>query len=221
MLLRRTAVGALLAVFAACGGATETDLVGTPVLDAGALGADSSAGDDEPTFDASIDGTVNGDDSGGLTDSGKADSGVTVCNPNMSNSCAPGSYCNATGCSSSGVCTKIPAEEGTPSPVCGCNGVTYWNASVAAHAGVSVKASGECSVPVPCNMLKPCPTDTYCSKLVARANQCGPTPGVCWGLPDVCPQNILATTCSNGKCEKSRCEIMKDGNTYYNVGCTK
>src|SRR5262249_41725332 len=56
--------------------------------------------------------------------------------------CGPGRYCKAVKCGA-GQCVAKPT--GVPSNeerfVCGCDSVTYWNASLAAAAGVSVAAA--------------------------------------------------------------------------------
>lgn len=62
-------------------------------------------------------------------------------------SCSSGSYCqtNVGACGSEGICTQFPvACLQYVAPVCGCDGVTYYNACGAAEAGVSIAYNGEC-----------------------------------------------------------------------------
>jgi len=70
----------------------------------------------------------------------------------------PTGDCNATGtCQAKpGLCT--PVYE----PVCGCDGVSYWNACEAARAGVSVAHAGQCFVIDDCSKTGECPPGYYC-----------------------------------------------------------
>ena len=67
-------------------------------------------------------------------------------------SCADDEYCNypsdafCGAADGTGTCEKKPeACTQEDDPVCGCNGVTYYNACAAAAAGVSVTYVGECA----------------------------------------------------------------------------
>jgi hypothetical protein len=72
--------------------------------------------------------------------------------------CAPGRYCEkAEGlCEESGTCSNRP-ESCSPggTGVCGCNGITYDNACMAAQAGTSIDYGGG-----PCLTVTPTPTAT-------------------------------------------------------------
>ncbi|MFO0567145.1 MAG: hypothetical protein U0263_15860 [Polyangiaceae bacterium] len=136
--------------------------------------------------------------------------------------CPGGQYCNAPGCAS-GKCEPIPAETNTKSAVCGCDGVTYWNASVAGHASMSVKGSGECGQGAKsCGGIAglPCPASTFCNYNVASAAMCNVSDsgGKCWGMPATCPSILIGPqmrACKASTCS-SECELIKKQSVWYN-----
>jgi len=220
MHFRRAIVFLPLGLFAACGGATETGLFGEPgpnVSEAG-QGTDTTTGDDSSSDDDS--GTTGIIDSGGQSNKDSGPAIGSACDPSDSKSCPSGSYCNAPGCGSSGVCTATPsAESATLSPVCGCDNVTYWNESIAARRGISTKSSGTCSSPLPCGAAKKCAKDTYCNKGVNSAPSCnvGGNFGSCWGIPQTCPKDLYAYDCTSQKCDKAICALVKSERAYYSA----
>jgi len=138
-----------------------------------------------------------------------------------SSTCPNGQYCEAPGCGA-GTCVNVPAETNNKSAVCGCDGVTYWNASVAAHNSMSVKGTGACTTGAKtCGGIAglKCPTGTFCSYNVSGSNMCNVSDiaGSCWGMPATCPTILIgpstrackATTCS------PECQLIKAGSTWY------
>jgi len=104
-----------------------------------------------------------------------------------------------------GLCHSIPvACQGVINPVCGCDGVTYDNACVAAGAGATIASEGECEEPE-----EPVACDGASGGLCAEGEFCmhadgacaAEADGVCTALPLAC-QPIVAEVCG--------C----DGNTY-------
>jgi hypothetical protein len=109
----------------------------------------------------------------------------------------------ATDCPTGWTCTKIDCAEATgicqprpflcdsaPIPVCGCDGVTYWNDCVRQQNGVVAAMLGQCAVGAhPCNVAGDCPVaGASCARLnpIASAS-CGATgPGTCWVTPADC-----------------------------------
>jgi hypothetical protein len=99
-------------------------------------------------------------------------------------------------------------NDGVKDPVCGCDGVNYWNATTAANYGMSFGRQGECALPVGCSIMPEtkCPTDAhFCGHIVDSFEDCFDTSstltGVCWGMPKNCAPVVIGGTfrpCSNG-----------------------
>ncbi len=152
-----------------------------------------------------------GSGTGGAAGSG----GGTACTPSGT-ACPKGQYCNAPNCST-GTCAPIPAQTSAKSPVCGCDGITYWNGTVAANAGISVSAKGACKPGKTCGGLigAQCPSGTFCNYALTSAAMCAASDlaGSCWGLPTKCPTILIGPTtraCSAKVCA-SECDLIKQG----------
>lgn len=139
--------------------------------------------------------------------------------------CPEGSYCDAPDCAQ-GVCVKRGANEGPNKDAqCGCNGVTYWNTSIARKAGMAIRNGGACKPDAPGTALcggfggANCPGSS-CNMQVAKKQECNIADqgGECWALPTQCPAVAvggrsracgLAPTCSD------ECNAIKKGGTWY------
>jgi hypothetical protein len=144
-----------------------------------------------------------------------------------SNPCGDGFYCNATDCVS-GTCEAIvKTDDVAQAPVCGCDGVNYWNANTAAAYGMAVEANGECSQPTTCapSDATPCPsTRQFCAQLVSNQAACVVDPslasGVCWGMPEMCPPTVSTpwrpcnSTLPNEPCV-GECEAIKAKRKHF------
>jgi hypothetical protein len=79
-----------------------------------------------------------------------------------------------------------------PKPVCGCDGVTYWNDCVRRQSGALAASDGECrATAMPCHTGADCGVaNASCARFVPRDTPCDDTaPGVCWVAPAVCEPN--------------------------------
>ena len=121
--------------------------------------------------------------------------------------CEAGSYCEKLEglCEAVGVCSEIPL--GCPDnvdPVCGCDGVTYFNPCEAAIAGVSIAHRGDCSEP-PCDENEHCDAGFYCDKPDCEG------PGSCVQRPDICPDVFDPVCGCDGVTYGNHCEAAAAG----------
>lgn len=119
-----------------------------------------------------------------------------------SDECAPGWYCSKPTCRSSrGCCAPPPAFcEPDPSPVCGCNGATYWNDCVRRQFGVQSASPGECQATAarctgdPFTGANDCEIPgAFCAHLFAGGcpdEYPGPDSGTCWVVPFNCVDSL-------------------------------
>lgn len=136
--------------------------------------------------------------------------------------CGAGNYCNAPNCVS-GTCAPLgTADQPIKTPVCGCDGNTYWNAELAAKKGMSVSATGECAVPDGCGGFtsQKCDIGATCNHRVANAQECNiaDNGGSCWVIPEPCPiaagfgPNTRA--CNSLSCT-DECNLIKLQTAWY------
>jgi hypothetical protein len=74
-------------------------------------------------------------------------------------------------------------------PVCGCDGITYWNDCVRRQSGALAATSGECRADaMPCDTGADCGVaNASCARFVPKDLPCDDAaPGVCWVAPAVC-----------------------------------
>lgn len=144
------------------------------------------------------------------------------------NSCGAGRYCQAPGCGA-GKCVAIGTIENTNlNPRCGCDGNTYWNASVAAKSGMAIEKQGVCNggrAKACDNFATACAGGTSCELIVRSAQDCPNQPlvdrvkGVCWVTPTTCAtaissMNPAVHVCGNAACP-SECSAIKNNQAHY------
>jgi hypothetical protein len=131
--------------------------------------------------------------------------------------CAPGFYCDAPGCGA-GTCAPKANPAGATkekAPVCGCDGITYWNTSQAQVYGAALVGAGVCAAPLACDGVIPCLQGAHCRREAADAASCGNSGGACWQVPFVCAiDGPMGHACSNGQCA-TECALIQSGNPFY------
>jgi hypothetical protein len=110
--------------------------------------------------------------------------------------CSPGWICEKSGCDApTGGCVPWPPFcPPDPNPVCGCDGVTYWNDCIRQQSPMHAQVAqpGVCSVTAcACEVGADCSVPyASCSHLMGPGEMCGHGMGSCWVLPPQCgPSN--------------------------------
>jgi len=158
-----------------------------------------------------------------VVDTGPSDLIVTAPCTVANNNCPDGFYCQSANCVT-GVCTAAPAST-DENPVCGCDRLTYWNTSLAAANGASVRGSGACpnAMSTACSANNPnsCPMPALCNleqPTVAGCNLVN-AGGRCWVLPDTCPPLAAGTAttrrCNSNNACQSRCTLITNMRTFF------
>lgn len=238
---RRLSFAALFALLTAvsplaCGGSDV--VIPNEQSDAGDDGSDavSDDGGSDGAADAIVDETGDALPMDGNTDTGgdgasdaPSDGGDAgkPCTATGSE-CSGTEYCDAPTCAS-GVCRPRPAAAPMFAPTCGCDGVTYFNATIAESKGRSVRAgSGACAPAdsATCGGItgKMCPHDAeICAHEVSGAVSCTVSDGMgtCWELPAAasCPMATGKgeyTICGASTCT-SLCKAVTSGAAYYHA----
>jgi hypothetical protein len=166
-------------------------------------------------------GGVGGDPGAG--GSGGSGSG-SACQWGPNSTCGDGLYCKAPGCGM-GTCQPIGNVEQDPkAPVCGCDGVTYWNDSIAASHGMAVSSAGECgpAATKTCGGFGgiQCPAGAFCNYKAPNKLGCGVADagGACWAVPKICGGGIgfgpNTRECNAVLC-KDECELIKSEVVWY------
>jgi hypothetical protein len=169
---------------------------------AGAGGSASGAsGANQIGGSPSVAGAAAGGSYGGVYDAGTAGVGGGGAPPVMpcasAYDCKPGWQCEKPSCDAvMGECVPRPFVfcPPDPAPVCGCDGVTYWNDCVRRQTGAQLESVGECGVSAcPCDIDSDCADDSefaVCAHLVQGGDTChSDEKGVCWVLPPQCKPN--------------------------------
>jgi hypothetical protein len=168
--------------------------------------------------------------------SGVSGAGATATSSSDVSSSGSGSGTECTwssgNCPSNEYCKDIQCEDGTGKcalrtmakslayePVCGCNGLSFWNASVASTYGMSVHHTGVCSSmdeAVPCTGESECAS--YGAGCMLQALSCTANPaGICMVPHDSCDlTSPMAQNCEN-TCKKV-CTLIETSAMFHSPG---
>ena len=137
--------------------------------------------------------------------------------------CPSGTYCDKSACDSpSGTCELFPAEcVNEEQPVCGCDGLTYFDHCLRQASGIAAETPGPCpglTCGGPSNVA--CPAGTFCAQLGGMGpGHCSPVAeGNCWVLPAQCPPPSqganLWDSCPPGRHCIDTCDALRAGGSY-------
>lgn len=168
----------------------STDSSGSPPA---AAGSDAGLGGSLGASGAANDG---GDAAGtagsGALTAGTGGGGPRLCTENAD--CGPGWACERDGCNvPTGECVPFDAFcSPDPAPVCGCNGISYWNDCLRINAGAQLAGPGQCKGNAcRCEVGADCGVpNASCSHLLPPGAMCGHGQGACWVLPAGCPPGV-------------------------------
>jgi hypothetical protein len=165
----------------------------------------------------------------GVDHAGECAADQQVCGGTGGVTCGEGKVClrpeGQCAADAEGVCHSTTVTcPATILPVCGCDGVTYDNACVAASAGVTVASEGECQpppVPVACDGVSggTCGAGEFCKH---ADGACAPdAAGTCTALPLVCQPIVLEVCGCDGISYPSACFANGAGvNVDHTDACT-
>ncbi len=137
--------------------------------------------------------------------------------------CNGGLYCDAGGCGA-GTCQSVlntAAQQPDYDPVCGCDGIHYFNPTIAQSRGAAISHPGVCNnaEQLACDKVSaPCGAGLSCSVEVNTVGMCAPTltAGVCWGVPVACgaAQPMARGCLAPGACA-NKCALIRGQNPWY------
>ena len=194
-LVRAALPSAAVVLGIACQGARPSDL-----FEEGAEGGASTGGSTAGTTAGTTSGATTGSATGGATagsttgstagsTTGSTTGGSVACTAGGA-PCPAGQVCRATGCTN-GVCVTLAGGADAYAPVCGCNGLTYWNGNIAGGRNIAVRGAGACegNRAIACGGITStaCPEGSACSRPAQSQTACAAAvEGVCWVLPASC-----------------------------------
>jgi hypothetical protein len=138
--------------------------------------------------------------------------------------CPGGSFCDLGACDQpAGTCEPFPVQcDDDARPVCGCDGITYFNDCLRRAAGVPGSRGGECGpFGLHCGgAAPPCPSGAACARLLGfpLPQGCPADPvGTCWVVPAACSDAGASNRwddCTGGARCVSTCDAIRSGGSY-------
>jgi hypothetical protein len=184
--------------------------------DGASLGDGASVGDGAAADDAAANSDTTSMSDSPTGDAGPgSEAGTKKCDAKKAD-CAATEYCDAVGCGV-GECKPRPAAVALAyAPVCGCNGVSYWNDSQAWASGATVASTGACTTTAIACAAFSMPCAAPANKCVNERSSCSgvSTSGTCWFVPSggTCPaaaKDVRQCTFTGGGTCMSRCDAIR------------
>ena len=173
-------------------------------------GTDPNGGQPGAGGDATSGGAPTGNAGAPSGDAGAGGAGSDRMPCESAKQCDPGQVCVKASCDGqkAGVCSDAPAT-----PVCGCDGVTYFDGTLALAAEQDVRAKGACQGDTAMACDTDCKEGLTCGIVELRNGDCQTkVGGVCWQLPKECPALPLSfyNVCGTDTC-LGLCDAVKNG----------
>jgi len=195
---------------------------------------DSAVGDSATSTDSSSDAGRDGATSEVVPDDATAADGISgdgvssgTCVDSIT--CPTTHFCSKACGSATGSCIPRPPSSTLYDPVCGCDGITYWNPAIAVAKGASTNHAGPCGPDeaMKCGTGVSCDSGARCVLIVTTDGDCSSSSktGRCWRIPSspTCPGSAGSTpgarACGGGGCD-TLCNAVKSGETLYDFGCS-
>ncbi|MFO0618285.1 MAG: Kazal-type serine protease inhibitor domain-containing protein [Polyangiaceae bacterium] len=132
-----------------------------------------------------------------------------------------------------GVCTATPAEcpqvdcggaDCIPTPVCGCDGVTYEDTCHAHLAGAAIAHEGACDAKI-CGGFggdaNGCGPNEFCNYTLEAMCGAADASGTCAPIPEVCPDNVDPVCGCDNQTYSNACEAHAHSTAIVHTGaCT-
>jgi len=157
---------------------------------------------------------------GGATSSVGSGGGGGACMFGDMKACLSGQYCDSPNCGP-GVCKNMPTQEDSKKDiVCGCDGVAYWNASVAAMNAMSLVPGMACMKTCGGFGGLQCDSGLACDYGMMDQSGCNVSDqsGFCVMLPASCTPEVgigpQTRGCGEALCDDA-CTLVQLGKTYY------
>ena len=137
--------------------------------------------------------------------------------------CRGNEFCARDSCNDeNGHCERRQVSvDSTFSPVCGCDGVVYWNDSVRKQLGINMagqESQPECNVGgLACSGPGTCPHGASCAR---ESKTCtSDTTGACWQLPPNCPPpgGLRFVRCADTTTCAAACEAFRTEEPYQRL----
>jgi hypothetical protein len=156
----------------------------------GASAAGSSAAGSATAGSVALVGGTGGEAAGAPGGNGAGGQPMMMPQPCESDDDCQGWICDKPGCdATAGFCKPYPPFcDPNPRPVCGCDGITYWNDCIRVQSHARLAATEQCfDTACTCEVASDCNVPyASCGHLLPPNAMCGHAMGACWVLPSEC-----------------------------------
>jgi hypothetical protein len=138
--------------------------------------------------------------------------------------CAPARGCIVQDCEAGDSCQPLPEHcSDERDPVCGCDGISYWNDCLRRQSGVPDSTWDPCHRNArSCHSDEDCGPRGSCAHLISQSDRCSEIrDGTCWVLPPICPPSQIEEWIPCGRIDPrclGTCEAIQSGEPHRRAG---